>query len=149
CWVSGGWEMPSRWAARVKLSSSATARKYLRWRSSMTILFAYGDAIFKVFSLVSGAVYSAGHDAHRRAGHDGAEAEEIRRALRRRCRQYGALHRGPHRQRSAVSRIRQPRDRNDLRVRGDRAPPDPREAPDPQRACRLQEQAQGIARPAR
>src|SRR5688500_4113808 len=35
CWLSGGWEMLRRSAARRKCSSSATAMKYFRWRRSI------------------------------------------------------------------------------------------------------------------
>src|SRR4029077_14846795 len=37
CWLSGGWPMPTLAAALVKCRSSATARKYRMWRSSMAI----------------------------------------------------------------------------------------------------------------
>ena len=56
-------------------------------------------------------------DARRRA-----QAEEIGRAVRRRRRQHGAVHRRPHRQRPALPRLRHPRHRRRLRVRGDRLP---------------------------
>src|SRR5262249_44673013 len=36
CWLRGGWAMPTRAAARLNPSSSATATKYHRWRSSIS-----------------------------------------------------------------------------------------------------------------
>ena len=59
-----------------------------------------------------------------------AQAQEIRRAVRRRRRQHGAVHGRPHRQRSALSRLRHPRCRDDLRVRGNRVPARARQAAD-------------------
>ena len=50
-----------------------------------------------------------------------SETQEVGRALRRGRRQHRALHGRPHRQRSALSRLRHPRHRRQLRVRGDRA----------------------------
>ena len=50
------------------------------------------------------------------------EAQEIRRAVRRRGGQHRAVHGRPHRQRSALSRLRHPRFRDDQRVRGNRVP---------------------------
>ena len=37
CWLSGGWPIPTLAAALVKCLSSATARKYRMWRSSIII----------------------------------------------------------------------------------------------------------------
>ena len=63
------------------------------------------------------------------------QAEEIGRAVRRGRRQHRALHRRAHRQRPALSRLRHPRHRRDLRVRGDRPPAGARHAAERGRAA--------------
>ena len=70
-----------------------------------------------------------------------AQAQEVRRAVRRHRRQHGALHRRPHRQRSSLPRLRHPRHRRHLRIRGDRLPAGARQAAQRRRARRLQGEA--------
>ena len=77
---------------------------------------------------------------------DPIQTQEIRCPVRSRCRQYRAVHGGPQRQRSALSRLRHPRRRHDLRIRGDRPSARARQAADARRARRLQEQAAVAAR---
>ena len=68
--------------------------------------------------------------------------------LGRHRRQHRALHRRAHRQRPALPRLRHPRHRRALRIRGDRLPAGARQAADRGRARRLQGEAEVAARPA-
>ena len=56
------------------------------------------------------------------------QAEEVCSPLRHARRQHGAVHRGAHRQRPALSRLRHPRPGRALRVRRSGLPADPRQA---------------------
>ena len=56
------------------------------------------------------------------------------------------VHGRPHRQRPALSRLRHPRCRDDLRVRGNRLPARARQVAEPRRADRVQDQAESAAR---
>ena len=77
-------------------------------------------------------------DAGPARGKGGVQAQEIRGAVRRRRRQYRAVHRRPQRQRPALPRLRHPGRRRHLRVRGNRPPAGPRQAADQGRTEGLQ-----------
>ncbi len=76
---------------------------------------------------------------------DRFQTKEIRGAVGCHRRQHRAVHRGAQRQRPALPRLRHPRSRRDLRVRGDRLSVDPRKAAERRRARRLQGEAQESA----
>src|SRR5690606_25507888 len=64
CWLSGGWPIPSRCAARVKCRSSATARKYRKWRSSISstdecIGFIYWTNDIPALTILQSTAFSA------------------------------------------------------------------------------------------
>ena len=83
----------------------------------------------KLDELFSRGQGSARHERVRRA-RGRVQAQEIRRPLRRGRGQHRDLHRRTQRQRPALPRLRHPRPRRALRVRGGRAPADPRAAPE-------------------
>ena len=85
----------------------------------------------------------------RHGGPGRAEAQKSVVPVRRDRRQHRAVHGRPQRQRPALPRLRHPRHRRCLRIRGDRPPAGARQAAHQGRAARLQDQAQGPARPAR
>jgi 2-methylcitrate synthase len=74
--------------------------------------------------------------------HDGdriSQAQEVRSPLGGDRGQHGAVHGWAHGQRPALPRLRHPADRRRLRVRGNRAPFNPRDAADSDRARRLRD----------
>jgi len=77
-----------------------------------------------------------------------AEAQEVGSPVGRRGRQHRAVHRWPQRQRSALPRLRYPRHRRAMRVRGNRASAGAREIAHPDGTRRIQGQAQVAAWPA-
>jgi hypothetical protein len=49
CWLSGGWQIPTLAAALVNCLSSATARKYRMWRSSIVISKTDHKSLYHIF----------------------------------------------------------------------------------------------------